>query len=97
MGKLHVRGVSHGVEFLGAFLKPYRDYVSRRTLERVAKKIQDMDLQDAEKVSRTVNSYLGIMSHSASYHVRQQLFDTNNFARIIEIDGDLLKSKPKAA
>ena len=96
MGKLHVREVSHGVEFLGAFLKPYRDYVSRRTLERVEKKIIEMDLQDSEKVSRTVNSYLGIMSHSASYHVRQQLFDNDNFSRIVEIDGDLLKSKPIA-
>ena len=90
MGKLHVREVSQGIEFLGAFLKPYRDYVSRRTLERVERKIQDMDLMDAEKVSRTVNSYLGIMSHSASYRVRRQLFDTDNFARIVEIDGDML-------
>ena len=97
MGKLHVREVSQGIEFLGAFLKPYREYVSRRTLERVERKIQDMDLMDAEKVSRTVNSYLGIMSHSASYRVRHQLFDTDNFARIVEIDGDMLKSKPIAA
>ena len=31
MGKLHVRDVRHGVEFLGAFVKPYRDYISNKT------------------------------------------------------------------
>ena len=97
MGKLHVREISQGVEFLGAFVKPFRDYVSRRTLERIEKQLIDMDLRNGEAVSRTVNSYLGIMSHSASYRVRQQLFDTDNFARIVEIDGDMLKSKPIAA
>ena len=42
MGKLHVREVSQGVEFLGAFVKPYRDYVSNKTLERMTKKIQEI-------------------------------------------------------
>ena len=97
MGKLHVREISQGVEFLGAFVKPFRDYVSRRTLERIEKQLIGMDLRNGEAVSRTVNSYLGIMSHSASYRVRQQLFDTDDMARIIEIDGDMLKSKPLAA
>ena len=39
MGKLHVREVSQGVEFLGAFVKPYRDYVSNKTLNRIVSKI----------------------------------------------------------
>lgn len=97
MGKLHVREVSQGIEFLGAFLKPYRDYVSRRTLERITKRLQELDIRDADTLSRTVNSYLGIMSHMASYRVRRQLFDTDDITRAVEIDADWLRSKPKAA
>ena len=97
MGKLHVREVHQGVEFLGAFVKPYRNYISNKTLARITKKLTELDLSNAEHVSTTVNSYLGILSHSASFNIRQQLFDSDNIARIVEIDGDWLKSKPIAA
>ena len=54
------------MEFLGTFTKPYRDYVSNKTLERMAKKIQEIDLRNEEKAVRTIDSYLGILSHTAS-------------------------------
>jgi hypothetical protein len=73
MGKLHVREVSQGVEFLGAFVKPYRDYVSNKTLERMTKKIQEIDLRNEEKAVRTIDSYLGILSHTASRCITQDL------------------------
>jgi len=95
MGKLHVREVSQGVEFLGAFVKPYRDYVSNKTLNRIASKMQEIDLHDGKRVSSTVNSYLGILSHTASFNLRQELFGGDDLARIIEIDTDYCKSKPK--
>ena len=67
MGKLHVREISQGIEFLGAFVKPYRDYISNHTLERMTKKIQEIDLRNEEKAVRTIDSYLGILSHTASH------------------------------
>ena len=73
MGKLHIREVRQGVEFLGAFLKPYRDYVSNNTLERMTKKIQEIDLRNEEKAVRTIDSYLGILSHTASRHIATDL------------------------
>ena len=73
MGKLHIREVHQGVEFLGAFLKPYRDYVSRSTFERIALKLQQLDLQDEAKAQRTIDSYLGILSHTASYRMAQSI------------------------
>ena len=96
MGKLHVRDVNHGVEFLGAFVKPYRDYISRHTLERIEHNIKTIDLRNAKNVCSTVNSYFGVLSHSSSYRIRQRLFNTDDFASVIEIDADMLKSKPKA-
>ena len=73
MGKLHIREVHQGVEFLGAFLKPYRDYVSRSTFERIAFRLQQLDLQDEAKAQRTIDSYLGILSHTASYRMAQSI------------------------
>ena len=73
MGKLHIREVHQGVEFLGAFLKPYRDYISNKTLERMTARIQSLDLHDEEKAQRTMDSYLGILSHTASRHIATDL------------------------
>ena len=73
MGKLHIREVRQGVEFLGAFLKPYRDYVSNKTLERMTKKIQEIDLRNEDKAVRTIDSYLGILSHTSSRCITKDL------------------------
>ena len=84
MGKLHVREVSQGVEFLGAFVKPYRDYISNKTLARIEENVKTIDLRDIGHAEASINSYLGVLSHSASYNIRQHLFE--------EIDGDIIKA-----
>ena len=43
----------------------------------------------------SVNSYLGVLSHSASYNLRKRIFLNDKVARVVEFDDDLLKSKPK--
>ncbi len=97
MGKLHIQEIHGGVEFLGTFVKPYRDYVSNKTLERMTKKIQDIDLRNGEAANRTICSYLGILSHTASYNLRREIFDTSDIAQIVEFDADMTKSKQIAA
>ena len=77
MGKLHIQEIHKGVEFLGTFVKPYRDYISNNTLERIKSKIQQLDLRNTEKANRTINSYLGILSHYASYHIQRDLLTVN--------------------
>jgi hypothetical protein len=72
MGKLHIQEIHRGVEFLGSFVKPYRDYVSNKTLDRMTKKIQDIDLRNEEKAMRTIDSYLGILSHTASHCITRE-------------------------
>ena len=93
MGKLHVRDVRHGVEFLGAFVKPYRDYISNKTLHRITRNLQMMNLRDREHVMASVNSYLGVLSHTASYHLRQDILGINGFLKVIDIDADYLKCR----
>lgn len=90
-GKIHIQEVHKGVEFLGTFVKPYREYVSNRTLERMQKKLQQVDLCNREAALRSVNSYLGIMSHTASYNLRRSMFGEGEFAELIEYDADMRK------
>ena len=90
-GKIHIQEVHKGVEFLGTFVKPYREYMSNRTLERMQKKLQQVDLRNREAALRSVNSYLGIMSHTASYNLRRSMFGEGEFAELIEYDADMRK------
>ena len=95
MGKVRIQEIHHGVEFLGAFIKPYRDYVSRKTYQRMIQKLRMLDLRNVDRAVSSVNSYLGVLSHSASYNLRNDLFVNSKIAEVVEFDGDLLKSKQK--
>ena len=68
---IHVRDVSQGVEFLGAFVKPYRDYISNKTLNRISQNLKTMDMHDAKHVEASINSYLGVLSHSSSFNIKR--------------------------
>ena len=62
-----------GVEYLGAFLKPHRRYISRQSLRRIKKKLPKiLRIRRPEHL----NSYLGILSHFSSYHLTKRLFYT---------------------
>ena len=73
-GKLMIRDVRHGVEFLGAYLKPHRNYVSRPTLKRMTRKIALLPSRPASQQFASLNSFLGVLGHYKSYRVRCRLF-----------------------
>lgn len=91
MGKVRISEAHQGVEFLGAFIRPYRIYLSNATLERIREHLQEMDFSDKDKVVRSVNSYLGIMAHTASYRLRMELFYRPEFLRIGWFDPKMTK------
>lgn len=112
MGKLEVSEVHRGVEFLGAFIKPWRIYTSNKTMARIHQNLylllnpttQKMDAAlthplnsrrgrrvSVEKRLRTVNSYLGILSHTASYNIRRELFFRKEFLRLGVFNEDMTK------
>ena len=80
--KVAVYSAYQGVEFLGAYLKPYRIYISNRCLKRMEEKIDILSLWLAEfsdsrhslgnlkQISLSVNSFLGITSHYRAYNIR---------------------------
>lgn len=91
MGKLTISEVHKGIEFLGSYIKPWRTYVSRRTLERATKKLALLDFTKPTKVLRSVNSYLGIFQHTASYRLRRMLFWKPEFMKLGVFDKNLTK------
>lgn len=77
-GKTTITDVKYGVEFLGGYIKPYRNYISNQSLRRIKRKIYDYDRygwEDTDPVN-SVNSYLGIFSHYSSFKIRKQIFDS---------------------
>jgi hypothetical protein len=85
-GKLELSEVHRGVEFLGAYIKPYRIYVARHAVKRMQKKIAEFDYTKPWVVVRSVNSYLGIFSHTATYNLRSQLLMNERIMRIGRFD-----------
>lgn len=83
-GKLRILCVRQGVEFLGAYIKPWRRYVGNSCLRRMTRKLKALN----ESVSRydpshheetylrlraSINSFLGVLSHYRSKALRTRL------------------------
>ncbi|MBR5531683.1 MAG: hypothetical protein IKU59_00015 [Bacteroidales bacterium] len=62
-GKMKIISIRQGVEFLGAFIKPYRIYASRQTISRIRKKLPLLQCQQLTKIVSSLNSYCGVLSH----------------------------------
>lgn len=76
-GKTRISDVRQGVEFLGAYLKPRRRYVSNSTLHRMSAKVRLLnDSPSPRRLRNTLNSFLGLLSHYRSYGVRRHLLVT---------------------
>lgn len=79
-GKTRIYDVRYGIDFLGAYLKPHRKYVSNITLGRMKPKIDRLSsISEPEKIRCTLNSFLGLLAHYKSYHLRQSLFQKHSF------------------
>ena len=95
MGKLTMSEIHQGVEFLGAFIKPYRTYTSNKTLKRIRMKLSHADPTDRQRMVNSVNSYLGSLSHTSSYRIRLQLFQREKYLRVGVFDSEMTKIKDR--
>lgn len=65
----------YGVEFLGAYVKPHRTYISHTSLARIRRKLPKLNtIRSPFRMQSVVNSYLGIFSHYSAYHLKRKLF-----------------------
>lgn len=77
--KTSIKKVEYGVEFLGVYVKPYREYVRNSTKIRIKRAVNGMLGATCEKIEHSINSYLGIMGHYKSFNLRQKIFCNNDF------------------
>lgn len=70
-GKLHICNVKYGVEFLGAYIKPFRIYVSNQCLTRI-KKTLFIKSSKTENIQSTI-SKIGYLSQFKTYNIRKKL------------------------
>ena len=74
-GKVRISDVRQGVEFLGAYLKPHRRYVSNTTLCRMRSKLPALEAEEnPERLRARLNSLLGILGHYHSMNIQRGLF-----------------------
>ncbi|MBQ4299655.1 MAG: RNA-directed DNA polymerase [Bacteroidales bacterium] len=70
--KIAVFSAYRGVEFLGAYLKPFRRYVGNKCLKRMEGKMAGWDDDPPEHPVQSINSFLGITSHYRTYKIRKR-------------------------
>ena len=89
MGKVQLTKARHGAGFLGAYIKPYRTYIDNKALARSAEGVADIDTSDVSHTYLSVNSYLGVLGHYASYNIRRRLFLRERFLKVAAFDNGI--------
>ena len=94
--KTRIINIRYGVDFLGAFIKPHRTYVSSKAVKRMNRQLYDMKRYGTDKnIFCQINSFLGILSHYKSYNIKLKTFKNfrlldkygyfnDNFSKFIE-------------
>ncbi len=76
--KTMIKNVEYGIEFLGVYVKPFREYVRNRTKWRIAHSVNCLGSVHGKRLECSVNSYLGILAHYKSYNLRKMIFCRND-------------------
>ncbi len=81
--KTKIYNAYHGIEFLGAYIKPFRTYISSSTLKRIKTKVKNCEINDKKHLQSSINSFLGVFSHYNSYCIRRVIFGNAEKLNII--------------
>ena len=76
--KTRIYNAYHGVEFLGAYIKPFRTYISSSSLKRIKRKVNSLEVKNKKYLQSSINSFLGVLSHYDSYCLRRVIFGNND-------------------
>lgn len=81
--KRYFQHVSHGVLFVGSYIKPGRIYLGNRTASKFISKVHgyerkasscDLDLYEREHMIASINSYFGACKGRSTYNIRKRVF-----------------------
>lgn len=75
-GKTIIKHYKYGIEFLGSYIKPYRNYISNNCLKRIKKQCFDIENNIIKKnnLSASINSFLGVLSHYKTFNIKKKIF-----------------------
>lgn len=85
--KIYLQPISHWVQFLWAFIKPYRCYRSKRTVSNFYRKMKECNYLPSEE---SLNSYLWLFIHYKQYKFVQKIMKNIKFDNMKKIS-DLVK------
>ena len=83
--KRYFQPVSHGLMFVGTYIKPSRLYLSNRTLARFEERCNGfralmesraLTSIDCRRIEEVINSYLGFCRNRSTYHKRVKLINS---------------------
>ena len=90
--KTRIYNAYYGIEFLGAYVKPFSTYISSSTFKRIKTKINNCEINDNKHLQSSINSFLGVLSHYDSYCLRRVVFGNNErLNRVGEFDKEFLR------
>ena len=95
--KIYFQHYKKWVQFLGAYIKPFRTYIRKRTIGNFYKKVQEVnksEIFDKELTQSIVNSYLWILNHYKTYKIRKKVI--GNFSNRFWSQFHFTKSYVKA-
>ena len=81
--KRYLQPVSHGMAFVGSYIKPHRIYLSNRTLARFEERAmgfrkqmeekEELSILDCKRIEQVINSYLGFCKNKRTYNRRKEI------------------------
>ena len=89
--KTAVRPITLGIDFMGYVTWPTHRTLRKSTKKKMKKRLKYLDKkykQDKitlEKITETVQSYLGIIEHCSSYNFKKKVFSRLSFIKDMEI------------
>lgn len=102
--KVYLQHYSKGVKFIGAVIKPGRQYIGNRTKGNLYKCIHKYNIEaakskkyvkeNAEHFVSSVNSYLGFMIHYSTYKLRRKILEneiSEAWKKVVTFDEDAKK------
>lgn len=74
--KFNIKHYKQGINFTGAIIKPGRTYAANRTVANFNTAVYRLNRaksrEEIEKAVMSINSYLGFLRHTNSYHIRRR-------------------------
>ncbi len=102
--KIYLQHFSKGVKFVGAVIKPGREYIANRTKGNFFEAIRNFNQaadeddnyirENAEHFVSSINSYLGFMKHYSTYKIRRKMIVENisdKWKKVITFDDRMNK------